>query len=93
MALARALVAQPDIVLLDEPFSALDPALRTRMRAELRALQESLDVPMVVISHDPKDVEVLGDHVLEIRDGHIHGGGRGRQHPPVYAPQQPAHAI
>jgi molybdate transport system ATP-binding protein len=93
VALARALVAQPDIVLLDEPFSALDPALRTRMRAELRALQESLDVPMVVISHDPKDVEILGDHVLEIRDGRIHGGGRGRQHPPVYAPQQPAHAI
>ena len=93
VALARALVAQPDIVLLDEPFSALDPALRTRMRAELRALQESLDVPMVVISHDPKDVEVLGDHVLEIRDGRIHGGGRGRQHPPVYAPQHAAHAI
>lgn len=93
VALARALVAQPDIVLLDEPFSALDPALRTRMRAELRALQESLDVPMVVISHDPKDVEVLGDHVLEIRDGRIHGGGRGRQHPPVYAPQNAAHAI
>lgn len=90
VALARALVAQPDIVLLDEPFSALDPALRTRMRAELRALQESLDVPMVVISHDPQDVEVLGDHVLEIRDGRIHAGGRGRQHPPVYAPEPAA---
>ncbi|MGO4306813.1 ATP-binding cassette domain-containing protein [Cupriavidus sp. RAF12] len=92
VALARALVARPDIVLLDEPFSALDPALRVRMRAELRALQESLDVPMVVISHDPEDVEVLGDHVLEIRDGRIYGSGRASQHPPVYAPL-PLHAV
>jgi molybdate transport system ATP-binding protein len=74
VALARALATRPDIVLLDEPFSALDPALRVRMRAELRALQESLDVPMLVISHDPDDVAALGEHVLELRDGRIHGG-------------------
>lgn len=86
VALARALVAQPDIVLLDEPFSALDPALRARMRAELRALQASLDVPMLVISHDPADVEALGEHVLEIREGRIFGSGTSREHPPVYAP-------
>ncbi|MFJ4288505.1 ATP-binding cassette domain-containing protein [Cupriavidus sp. NPDC089707] len=86
VALARALVAQPDIVLLDEPFSALDPALRARMRAELRTLQASLEVPMLVISHDPADVEALGDHVLEIREGRIFGSGTGRHHPPVYAP-------
>ncbi|WP_420995464.1 ATP-binding cassette domain-containing protein [Cupriavidus sp. 30B13] len=85
-ALARALVAQPDIVLLDEPFSALDPALRVRMRNELRALQASLEVPMLVISHDPEDVEALGDHVLEVRDGRIHGGGPVKGHPQVYAP-------
>ncbi len=86
VALARALVAQPDIVLLDEPFSALDPALRARMRAELRTLQASLDVPMLVISHDPADVEALGEHVLEIREGRIFGSGTSRHHPPVYAP-------
>ncbi|CAG9169704.1 sulfate/molybdate ABC transporter ATP-binding protein [Cupriavidus pampae] len=86
VALARALVAKPDIVLLDEPFSALDPDLRTRMRNELRTLQSSLDVPMVVISHDPEDVEILADHVLEVREGRIFGGGYGHQHPPVYAP-------
>ncbi|MGO4327420.1 ATP-binding cassette domain-containing protein [Cupriavidus sp. 2TAF22] len=85
-ALARALVAQPDIVLLDEPFSALDPALRVRMRTELKALQADLEVPMLVISHDPDDVEALGDHVLEVRDGRIHGGGPVKGHPQVYAP-------
>lgn len=73
VALARALATRPDIVLLDEPFSALDPALRARMRAELRALQTSLEVPMLVISHDPDDVAALADHVMEIRDGRIYG--------------------
>ncbi len=90
VALARALAPKPDIVLLDEPFSALDPALRTRMREELLSLQANLEVPMVVISHDPQDVEILGDHVLEIREGRIFGSGTGKRHPPVYAPL-PAH--
>ncbi len=90
VALARALAPKPDIVLLDEPFSALDPALRARMREELRSLQESLDVPMLVISHDPQDVEILGDHVLEIREGRIYGSGTARRHPPVYAPMRVA---
>ncbi|MGN8554500.1 UNVERIFIED_CONTAM: hypothetical protein OHV15_18135, partial [Microbacterium sp. SLM126] len=58
-----------------------------RMRQELRALQESLDVPMLMISHDPEDVDVLGDHVLEIREGRIHASGRAHRHPPVYAPE------
>lgn len=73
VALARALATEPDLVLLDEPLSALDPALRLRMRAELRALQASLDVPMLVISHDPQDIDALADDVFEIRAGRIHG--------------------
>ncbi len=71
VALARALAAAPDILLLDEPFSALDPPLRVRMRNELAALQSRLDLQMLIITHDPADVEVLGEHVLEIRDGRI----------------------
>ena len=85
VALARALVARPDIILLDEPFSALDPALRATLRAELRALQASPDVPMVLISHDPEDVEALAEHVLEIRDGRIHAAATNG-HARVYAP-------
>ena len=70
-ALARALVAQPRALLLDEPFAALDPALRVTMRAELDALQRRLQVPMVLITHDPEDALALGEHVIELRNGAV----------------------
>ncbi|MDF3982986.1 ATP-binding cassette domain-containing protein [Luteibacter sp. PPL201] len=70
-ALARALIAEPRIVLLDEPFAALDPALRARMRDELRTLQARLDLQLVVITHDPADVEALEGHTIQIRDGRV----------------------
>lgn len=78
VALARALMLQPDILLLDEPFSALDSQLRGKMRQELNALQRQLDVPMLLITHDPADVEALADEVFEVRDGRI-----GRREEPV----------
>lgn len=71
VALARALMLQPDILLLDEPFSALDSQLRGRMRQELNALQRQLDVPMLLITHDPADVDALADEVFEVRDGRV----------------------
>lgn len=70
-ALARALVTQPRALLLDEPFAALDPALRARMRAELNELQQRLQVPMILITHDPEDAAAFGDHVLDLRDGRL----------------------
>ena len=71
VALARALVAEPRIIVLDEPFTALDPALRGRMRAELMTLQARLDLQLLVITHDPADVEALDGHTFEIRDGRV----------------------
>jgi molybdate transport system ATP-binding protein len=71
VALARALAPQPEALLLDEPFAALDPALRVRMRAELDALQRRLAIPMILITHDPEDVQVFGDHVLRMENGSI----------------------
>lgn len=68
-ALARALVAQPRALLLDEPFAALDTALRSTLRRELDLLQRDLQVPMILITHDPEDVALFGEQVLHLRDG------------------------
>jgi len=68
-ALARALVNDPTALLLDEPFAALDNALRARLRAELRDLQQELRLPLLLITHDDDDLRVLADEVV-----HLHGG-------------------
>lgn len=71
VALARALVARPTALLLDEPFAALDADLRKVMRAQLDAVQRRLQVPMILITHDPADADIFGDEVLHLRDGHL----------------------
>jgi molybdate transport system ATP-binding protein len=70
-ALARALAHAPRALLLDEPFAALDPELRQRMRAELDALLRRIDIPVVMITHDPQDLDWFGDAALHLRDGAI----------------------
>lgn len=72
-ALARALVDAPRALLLDEPFSALDPGLRERTRDELDRLLSQIDIPLVMITHDPDDLGRFGEQVLQLRDGAVDG--------------------
>ncbi len=70
-ALARALVVEPRMLLLDEPFAAVDPVLRVEMRSELDGLQRRLQVPMLLITHDPDDATAFGGHVFTVQDGRV----------------------
>lgn len=71
VALARALAGRPGLLLLDEPFSALDLPVRRRMRRLVRELVEAEGVPAVFVTHDPEEAEVLGDRVLHAEPGRI----------------------
>ena len=71
VALARALITAPRMLLLDEPFAALDPLLRVRMRREIRALLDEWNIPVVLITHDPADVDAFADSLAVYRNGMI----------------------
>ncbi len=71
VALARALVIEPDILLLDEPLSALDKNLREEMQVELRLLQQRVGVTTVFVTHDQEEALTLSDRVAVMQAGHV----------------------
>jgi molybdate transport system ATP-binding protein len=68
-ALARSCNAEPSLLLLDEPFSALDPLLRERLRHELLDILREMDIPAVFITHDPEDVDIFAGELVLYKDG------------------------
>ena len=71
VALARALIAKPQILLMDEPFAALDVRLRRQMREELTDMQQRFSVPLILITHDLRDVEQLAQTLVVIDLGKV----------------------
>jgi ABC-type sugar transport system ATPase subunit len=71
VALARVMVRAPRVCLLDEPLAAVDAELRLRMRAEIRAVQRSLAVPMVHVTHDQVEAMAMGDRVAVMDQGQV----------------------
>ena len=69
--LARTLIRKPAVLLLDEPFAALDPLLRIKMRQELLNTQWLFKVPMLVITHDPQDVAALAENLVVLHKGRV----------------------
>jgi osmoprotectant transport system ATP-binding protein len=79
LGLARALAADPPILLMDEPFGALDPLTRSRLQTDFRQLQRTLRKTVVFVTHDIGEALVLGDHIALMETGRVRG---------VYTPRE-----
>lgn len=71
VAIARTMVLQPDIILFDEPLSALDVATRLHMRKEIKALQAESGVTMIYVTHDQEEAFAMSDRIMVMRGGRI----------------------
>jgi putative spermidine/putrescine transport system ATP-binding protein len=78
VALARALITEPQILLLDEPLSALDPFLRVKMRGELKRLQRELGISFIQVTHGQEEAMALADHIVVMNHGRIEQQGTAR---------------
>ena len=71
LALARALATKPRLLLLDEPFSALDRRTREETHREFLALRDELSMSVILVTHDRREAEMLGHRIYELRDGEV----------------------
>ena len=88
VAIARALAVEPEVLLLDEPLSALDLKLRQHMRNELRAIQQRVGITFIYITHDQGEALTMSDRIAVMNEGTIEQVGEGRS---IY--DQPATAF
>ncbi|WP_312793782.1 ABC transporter ATP-binding protein [Tianweitania sp.] len=75
VALARSIVVEPKLLLLDEPLSNLDARLRLEMRSELSRLQDELGITMIYVTHDQAEALALADRIIVMREGRIEQSG------------------
>jgi spermidine/putrescine transport system ATP-binding protein len=79
VAIARALVTEPDLLLLDEPLSALDPHLRVRMQGEMKRLQQRLGISFIYVTHNQSEAFSMADRIVVMDKGQIDQVGTPRQ--------------
>ncbi|HEV3001635.1 MAG TPA: sulfate ABC transporter ATP-binding protein [Solirubrobacteraceae bacterium] len=79
MALARALAIEPRVLLLDEPFGALDANVRSDLRAWLRRLHDEVHVTTVLVTHDQEEAMEVADRLVVLRDGRVEQAGSPRE--------------
>ena len=79
VAIARALVTEPDLLLLDEPLSALDPHLRVRMQGEMKRLQQRLGISFIYVTHNQSEAFSMADRIVVMDKGHIDQIGTPKQ--------------
>jgi ABC-type Fe3+/spermidine/putrescine transport system ATPase subunit len=89
VALARALVNRPQLLLLDEPLSALDANLRKEMQSELKALQRETGIAFLFVTHDQEEAMALSDRIALLRDGSLEQAASPRE---IYAHPATAYA-
>lgn len=83
VALARALLARPRLLLLDEPFAALDRARRNDVADALRDVTTASDIAVILVTHDERDVASLAEDVFEMADGRIATASPGHERAPA----------
>src|SRR2546425_11884594 len=71
VAIARTLAYKPEVLLVDEPFGALDAQTRVHLRREIRALLKQVKVPTVFVTHDQEEALEMGDHIAVLNEGHL----------------------
>ena len=71
VAIARTLVLNPDIILFDEPMSALDAEIKMALRSQLKEIQRKLRITMIYVTHDQKEAFALSDRIMVLNDLHI----------------------
>lgn len=91
VALARALVTEPAVLLLDEPLAALDAAIKSKLVDDLRAWNESHQIPILYVTHSREEVFALGERVIVLQNGKVIA--QGTPHEVMTAPRQETIAV